>query len=415
LRARIHRGAQEIGGNCVEVAADGKRLVLDLGLPLRADASDVVPLPDIAGLASVRDPSLLGVVISHSHPDHYGLARRLPGSVPVFMGAATARILREAEFFTPIGLDRAPAAVLVDRQPLAVGPFTITPYLVDHSAFDAYALLVEADDRRLFYTGDFRAHGRKRGLVERLLREPPAGVDVLLMEGTRLGRAESSYDAPDETAVERQCSEIFRRAEGMVLVAFSMQNVDRLVSLYRAALRADRDLVLDLYGAAVAQATRNPNIPQPGADGIRFFVPQAQRVKILRSGQFERVWAIVRDRIYPEQLGREAARLVFSFRPSMIREVERAGGLERAEAIWSVWPGYLEDERMNDLRAFLDRHEIPMTVVHASGHATVADLVRLAEAVEPGRIVPIHTHHPDRFADVFGHAEPRRDLEWWDV
>ena len=102
------------------------------------------------------------------------------------MGAATAGILRESQFFTPMGLDREPAKLLADRRPLVVGPFKITPFLVDHSAFDAYALLVEADGRRLFYTGDFRAHGRKAELFKRLLREPPAAVDVLLIEGIML-------------------------------------------------------------------------------------------------------------------------------------------------------------------------------------------------------------------------------------
>jgi ribonuclease J len=415
MRACIHRGAAEIGGNCVELKASGKRIVLDIGRPLWAEASHPVPLPNVAGLASGTDHSLLGVVISHAHPDHYGLAGLLPDAVPLFMGAATAAIMRESRFFTPMGLDREPADVLADRQPLVVGPFTITPYLVDHSAFDAYALLVEADGRRLFYTGDFRAHGRKAELFNRLLREPPAGIDVLLIEGTRLGRAVSSQDATDEADVEQQCVEIFRQAEGIVLVAFSMQNVDRLVSLYRAALRADRDLILDLYGAAVTLATGNPNIPQPGADRLKFFVPQAQRVKILRSRQFERIHSIQRDRIYPEQLGRDAARLVLSFRPSMIRDLEGAKCLDGAQAIWSMWPGYLEDQSMIAFREFLDRHEIPLRVVHASGHATVEDLVRLVEAMKPERIVPIHTAYPERFASIFGHAEPRQDLEWWEV
>ena len=31
MRARIHRGAAEVGGNCVELEAGGERLVLDVG------------------------------------------------------------------------------------------------------------------------------------------------------------------------------------------------------------------------------------------------------------------------------------------------------------------------------------------------------------------------------------------------
>ena len=38
---------------------------------------------------------------------------------------------------------------LSDRKALQIGPFIVTPYLVDHSAYDAYALLIEAGGRRL--------------------------------------------------------------------------------------------------------------------------------------------------------------------------------------------------------------------------------------------------------------------------
>jgi ribonuclease J len=36
MRVRIHRGAQEVGGNCIEVESAGARIVLDVGRPLDA-------------------------------------------------------------------------------------------------------------------------------------------------------------------------------------------------------------------------------------------------------------------------------------------------------------------------------------------------------------------------------------------
>src|SRR5207342_2255611 len=128
MRARIHRGAAEVGGSCIELeAVTGERLVLDLGLPLWAQPDEEVPLPSVSGLLDGNDSSLLGVLLSHAHPDHYGLIGSTPDDVPLYMGAATSRILKEASFFTPIGLDRDPAGVLIDRQPLKLGPFTVTP------------------------------------------------------------------------------------------------------------------------------------------------------------------------------------------------------------------------------------------------------------------------------------------------
>ena len=58
-------------------------------------------------------------------------------------------------------------------EPVEIGPFRVTPYLVDHSAFDAYSLLVEADGKRVFYSGDFRGHGRKGKLFEAMVTRPP--------------------------------------------------------------------------------------------------------------------------------------------------------------------------------------------------------------------------------------------------
>ncbi|MCX5684860.1 MAG: hypothetical protein NT049_14420, partial [Planctomycetota bacterium] len=54
MRVCIHRGTHEIGGTCVEIEAQGKRIVLDVGLPLDADAADA-PLPKVAGFAEA-DP-----------------------------------------------------------------------------------------------------------------------------------------------------------------------------------------------------------------------------------------------------------------------------------------------------------------------------------------------------------------------
>ncbi len=54
MRVRIHRGAREIGGSCIELAHDGARLLLDLGLPLDGDPGDQTCYPDIDGLAGGR-------------------------------------------------------------------------------------------------------------------------------------------------------------------------------------------------------------------------------------------------------------------------------------------------------------------------------------------------------------------------
>ena len=415
MRVCIHRGAADIGGNVVEVEHERARVILDVGIPLAAPLDDASSPPTIRGLVK-QDKSLLGIVITHGHPDHYGLIGQVNPEIPVFVGAATARILAEAAFFTPIGARIQPTGLLADRTPFELGPFKITPFLVDHSAFDAYALLVEAGGRRLFYSGDLRGHGRKHRLFERLISNPPPDIDALIVEGTRMGEADAaSRGLASEDDVEAHAQETIESAAGLVLAMFSPQNVDRLVSFYRAARRARRVLVLDLYGAAVAEATGATSIPQASWDGVRVYVPQAQRRLVKRTASFGRVRKIASKRIYADELAASPQQYVLCFRYSMGWELQRTGCLGGASAIWSMWPGYLRDPSGEALQTFLKGHGIPLVIQHASGHATAVDLARFAKALAATRVVPIHTATPEAFAATVANVEIRSDGEWWTV
>ncbi len=415
MKACIHRGARQIGGTCIELESAGKRLVLDLGLPLDAGPGSPQDLPPVEGLATGDDPSLLGVVISHPHQDHWGLLRHVSRSVPVIIGEAAASVLRAATFFGASGIDLEPDCFLRHRQQFELGPFSITSYLNDHSGYDAYSLLIEADGRRLFYTGDIRGHGRKASLFEQLLGEPPAGIDVLLMEGTNLPQSGvEPKPTITEKKLEHRLIEVFERTRGISLVAFSAQNIDRLVTVYRAALQGGRELVVDLYAATIAAATCRASIPKPGFDNFRVFVPQSQRVRVKRAGAFDRTRAIKSCRIYPEELAARRDKLVMLFRESMIEDLERARCTDDALLVWSLWPGYLRGDA-GQLDGFLARHGIQMEIHHTSGHASIEDLGRLVTAVAPARVVPIHTFAPDQFEDHFPGVEPRDDSTWWEV
>jgi ribonuclease J len=406
MRVCIARGAAEIGGSCVLVrSAAGTTVALDLGLPLDAEQVDV-SLPD-----ALREARPQAALVSHAHPDHYGMIDALGQDVPVYMGEATAAILKEAAFFTPLGLDRE-AEVFRDRSRFRIGDIEITPFLVDHSAFDSYAFLVEADGHSLFYSGDIRAHGRKSALFDRLLADPPR-ADALLLEGTTISRTPEPSTPTAEDEVEQRCIEVFRRTGGMALACYSPQNIDRLVSVYRAALRSDRNLVLDLYAASIAAATGRDSIPQGDWERIRVYVPQAQRIRVKRSRQFTRVEELGSSRIYAEELAVDPSHWVMTFRGSIGPELARAGCLRDAEAVWLMWPGYLDREPSP--REWFDSNQIPLTVAHASGHASVKDLQRLARAIAAKKVVPIHTDAAERFATLFENVERRADGEWWEV
>lgn len=339
MRVRIHRGARQIGGTVVELEHDGRRLLLDCGLPLDADPDDPGVMPVVDGLVAADD-GLLGVVLSHGHRDHWGLLPRANAALPIFMGEATERIFAAAAPFVPGTLTTKASGHLVDGQALEVGPFAVTPHLVCHSAFDAYALTVDAGGRRLFYSGDIRGHGRKAKLFERLIAQPPSNVDAMLMEGSSIGRLDASSRFPSEGDIEGQLFDAISATEGVALVAASAQNIDRVVSIFRATRRAGRTLVVDLYAAEILHATDRTSIPQTSWPDVALFTPQHQRVKIKAEGLFPLLDRHNAHRVFPEGLAAEPSRFVVLFRGTMLADLVRAGCLSGARAIWSQWDGY---------------------------------------------------------------------------
>ncbi|WP_166831561.1 MBL fold metallo-hydrolase [Thalassoroseus pseudoceratinae] len=410
MRCRIHRGCHEIGGNCVEVESHGKRIVLDIGLPLKDEGE--VSVPDIGGLTS-KDDSLLGVLISHPHPDHYGLLEEITEPVPIYMGEASRRIIDVSAFFTRLPtLGNLEPHVLSDQQTITLGPFSITPYRIDHSAYDSYCLLVEADSKRLFYSGDIRGHGRNAHLFDDLIRNPPRDIDDFICEGTQIGR-DPDFAFPTEHSVADAMAEVFNETDGMCLVWCSSQNIDRLVSVWDACQRSRRQLILDMYTAEIIRAARDDALPKPGKEGVTVYLPFSQKQKIKREKAFHISNPYYPHRIYPDALAEAASGSVMVFRPSMLRDLQRAKCLNSASLISSVWSGYVHRNRKElDEMAALG---IQRKQIHTSGHATVDELRQFVEAVPARRVFPIHLEDRDGFAELSDRVEIRNDHEWWEV
>ena len=204
--------------------------------------------------------------------------------MPIYVGAATDQILRDAAFFAPTGADLKPAGHLRYGEPLELGRFTVTSIRVDHSAYDSHALLVEADGRRLFYTADLRATGHSRSFQE-LVDKPPHGVDVLLMEGTQVYPGEPRHSQLSEADVEAQCEGALlgHRRDG---VGGLLLPERRSADLPLAGRDRERSVVLasPLWGDDREDTRPHPLPPKPW-DQTRSTSPNPRRVKVKESGE----------------------------------------------------------------------------------------------------------------------------------
>jgi ribonuclease J len=409
MKITILKGSHEIGGSCIQLSSGKTTILLDAGLPLSADSQPV----DLSRL------TVDALLVSHPHQDHFGLMASLPPGTPVYMGALARSLIDATQVF--LGKDRYALDFHDFKawQPFTIGEFTITPYLVDHSATDAYAFLIEAEGKRLFYSGDLRSHGRKGILFENLVKRPIRDIDLLFLEGTMLHRNNDLF--PDETAVENTIFQTIQQQKNISFLLSSSQNIDRVVSAFRACRRAGKLLVIDIYTAWVLEQLRQVTQNTPAMDWpeIRVFARYSQD-EILKTnpdyfGDFRK--RLYRHRVMPKELRETPEAFLYFGKMSGFRFIDKfKNAAAPVNVIYSQWLGYLAGKHADyygsdQIAAYRSDPAVNFVYAHTSGHAPVADLQRLAAALNPRKLVPIHTEHGEDFSQIFATVVTHNDGE----
>lgn len=413
----IHRAATEIGGNCIEIrASSGERLLLDAGRPLDTPDDAATPVPATLDVTS----TVAGILLSHAHTDHCGLLENLPTAWPVYCGEATEVLLHLSAAMgkKPI---RQSCTLWKSARAFAIGPFTVTPYLIDHSAFDAYALRIEVDGKHILYSGDFRFHGRKGKLTEKLMRDLTDQVDVLIMEGTNLPKSGTpDKPTPTEKELERDFIRLFKECKGRVFVSWSAANIDRTVTLYRACIQSGRILVPDIFTTLV-QTRLAPfaDIPQPEWTGghMKTVVTRKMLSVLRRLGEdtFVEYLKGFQAAMSAGTLASNPQRWVIMARDSLVGDFGDKGVMPTVEDVWvwSLWKGYLEKDNTQKMRNYFT--PCRMEHIHTSGHASFNDLRRFADTVKPKMLVPVHGEAWGEHKETFAHMRTVDNGEWMSI
>jgi len=352
-------------------------------------------LPKIKGLYDHESPYIEAILLSHPHQDHYGLLSYISQKIPVYMSRGCKALIEISFFFGQTNYDLANIKTVRPWRPFRKGNFAITPYLVDHSGFDALAYLIEGEGKRIFYSGDFRGHGRKKILFDNLLKHPPRNIDYLILEGSMIGRDKGRYHS--ENDIEQEMINLFRDDEKLFFIACSSQNIDRLVSVYRACLKTDRTFVIDPYTAFVLDKLKvlSSKIPQAGWNNMKvFFVPNTYTEKMAESNDLYKFKAA---KISFQEIVRIGSKLVIKDTFATRNIFGKKKALTNAELIFSMWDGYLRD-----VKSFWDNHKVKIVGIHSSGHAYIEELKSFVKAVKPKYIIPNHTFFPEKYRDILG-------------
>jgi len=416
MNITIYRGTHEIGGTLIQLQASHSRLLLDAGYPLLLNGNpiddsiaklpikelqDIGVVPKIEGLYEWDVPAFDAVIISHAHIDHYGLLKYIHPDIPVYMSAGTKCLIDISKVFKIIDNFDCNGKVFKMYEAFQIGEFTIKPYLMDHSAFDAAAFEISGESSTVIYSGDFRGHGRKSICLETFINHAKKEADLLLIEGTMLGRQDEKILTEQE--LEAVLIDEIGDSEQAVLFQTSSQNIDRIVSFYRAASRLKRTFIIDVYTANVLFELRQlgNNLPYPSDsyENIKVYYPFRLTQKIFNEIGEHYAKRFSAFHISKEKLMENQSNIIMMVRPSMMRDIEKCG-MSKGLFIYSMWQGYRGSEYQKRFEEYLKQAGFELKSIHTSGHAAVSDIEKVIAGLVPKKLVPIHTMLPDSFKGI---------------
>lgn len=394
---KIHRGTHQIGGCVTEYEYNGWRLFVDYGeeLPGGPKTGDL----KVEGLTH-GDLSKSALLITHYHGDHIGNIVKLPKELPIYMGKLGREIqkvlsnhMKSKNKSHKMMVERLDYInTFKERNEFNFGPFSIMPLTIDHSAFDAYAFKIVANGVSVYHTGDFRMHGFRSGKTSKMLKKYVGEVDYVVCEGTNISRPEAA--SKKEYMLQKDFETLFKENKGCI-VYLSSTNIDRLFSLYHAALKAHRTFYVDGYQKKIMDIVVN-------SDSIWV------KSELFQYGRYEPKPLIYnnndKDSFYIsdsfiDALEKHGYVLIARANSRFDKLIEKIPGEKKK--VLSMWNGYVKkgseayDEHL--AKSLEDGYEY----MHTSGHIDMADLREFFHLLHPKGIIPIHTDDPKGFAQLF--------------
>jgi len=365
MKIIVHRGTHQIGGCSAEISTETSKILIDFGSELNGNA----PL-DISGVTKGTS-RCNAVLFTHYHGDHIGLLENINPDIPLYIGELSLDILKlqnaRQKIYEETAIERIKS--YITGRKMTFGDIAVTPYMVDHSAFDSHMFLIEAEGKKILHTGDFRTHGfRGKGLIP-TLKKYVGEVDVIICEGTAIGRG----DSKSLTESELLCKAKKILAENKyIFIVCASTNVDRIAAFCSAVPRG-KYCICDGYQQSVLDMVRE------------------------KSSKYSSLYAFPKMLTYSSNLDDKMRNRGFCM---FIRPGNYLSNRILAEykdldplILYSMWHGYLEQDEllMKLLRGYR------LEELHTSGHADIETIEEVIHTVKPKMVVPIHTNNPDSF------------------
>lgn len=367
-----------IGGSMIEISSKSTRIIFDVGKETEEDREN----EDVPGLYSgfsIYD----AVFVSHYHEDHMGRINEVNKDIPIYVEETSWKIACVSSFFKGEENEVTPH-FYKDKEKIEIGDISVTPYWCEHSAFSSFMFLIELEDKRILYTGDYRGNGVSS--YKNVLSSLPQ-VDILITEGTCL---KGSHEGISEYGLREKIKEIGESYDNLFMLS-SSTHLTRTISFYKS--KGDREFIIDPLSAAclkeIEQYPKDSKVYNPYFHNKEYDKRARQLIKDYHLNNVG-VEYLLKKKI--AMMVRTSSSLYLF--ESMCKK--RGYSLKNSVLIYSLWKGY--EDKSEPLAKFISTFkELGREVkyVHSSGHASEKEIMQLVEQVSPRVIIPIHGENPE--------------------
>ncbi len=193
---------------------------------------------------------------------------------------------------------------------------------------------------------------------------------------------------------------MFSKTNAPIFVLQSSMNIDRIVTIFRAAKKCNRFLLQDLYMAEITNAIGG-SIPNPNTfTEVKTFITGSYDKEHFR---YKLLNKYGKKKISKAQISN--TKFVMCVRASMdnylkalSEKISFKGGL----LIYSLWSGYKVQPEMKEFLKHCQERGLEIITLHTSGHADPETIKELIKNTNPTMIAPIHTQNTAWFEAEYG-------------